>query len=602
MLNWLLTIFLCFIFFGGTAQDAARLKLFDEKINSAGNDADKIDALVELADYYSVFKLEAKSDSILQKAIIIAEVSSDKELVLKILFNNSVTNLNTWSSKETFERSINFIQRGLQFAQDLKKEDYIALAYIRLAGIYRKRNLFNEAFQQATQAFTALANTHADSLRCILYNELGDIYIGKADAVQAYKNYNNAFDLAYQLKNYKLQSDIYHRFSELYRSVGDNEMSKKYLLQSLELNTEHPNTEGQFKDYIDLTRITSERDYIDKAIALANKLNQDRNKLAAKRLLFYWYMVEGKNSAQTFNYLFSNPDLVQFFKNQGQANFDWQIGNIYRYALQYDSALHYYKLAEAELTVAYDAGISLSVCKAMAETYLQNKDSGQAKVYYEKSFALCKQINQTASFSSISSQLGMLHAKKSDFKQAYYFEMQADSATKLLQQNEAKDKVVLLQVDRENKKRESDLLEAEQKTQRKHNLQIMAITLVVTGIFAIMLFLGMFAVSKTTIRMIGYFAFISLFEFIIVLLDHPIIAFSKGEPFKIWGIKIFLIAMLVPFQHFLEHRLINYLQSRKLLEARQRFSLKNWWLRLKKPAPVVDAGKNENDVDDTAVL
>ena len=594
----LLMILFCLFFFSAAAQDQQRLHFFEQKIADAKNDAEKIFAMGELAEYYSVFKLESKADSILQKALFFAEVSSDKDLVLKILFNKNVANLKAWSSKETFERSSNFAQKGLQYAQELNRPDYVALAYIRLAGIYRKRGLFNEAIQQATQAFTALANTNADSLRCVLYNELGDIYIAKGDAVPAYKNYNNAFDIAYKQKNIQQQSEIYHRFSELYRSFGDNETSKKYLLQSLQLNTKNHYSEGLFKDYIGLARISNDRNYIDKASELAKGLNSDRNKLVAKQLMYYWYMVEGKNSTQTFNYLLSNPDLVQFFKNPGLANYYWQTGDIYRYSAKFDSALYYYRLAETELTANYDAGNKLTIYTAMAETYLQNRDSSIAKNYFEKAFVLCRQINKLSPLLSICTQIGMLHAKNSDFKMAYYYAIQADSASKLLQSNAAKDKVVMLQVDRENKKRESDVLEAAQKTERKHNLQVMAITLMLTGIFAFMLFLGMFAVSKTTIRMIGYFAFISLFEFIIVLLDHPIIAISHGEPLKIWGIKICLIAMLVPFQHFLEHRLISFLQSRKLLEARQRFSLKNWWYRLKKTAPVKDAGIEE----DTAVL
>ncbi|MEP7165414.1 MAG: hypothetical protein ABI741_12015 [Ferruginibacter sp.] len=598
MTSRLLTILFCLSFLPAAAQDPRRLLLYDQEISGAKNDAEKVFAMGELAEYYSVFKLESKADSILQKALFIAEVSTDKDLVLKILFNNNVTNLNAWSSKQAYERSSNFVQKGLQYAQELNRRDYVALAYIRLAGIYRKRGLYNEAIQQAMQAFTALANTEADSLRCALYNELGDIYIAKGDAVPAYKNYNNAFDIAYKQKNMQLESEIYHRYSELYRSFGDDDMGKKYLLQSLELNTKHHYQEGLFRDYIGLARITNDRDYIDKAISLSEKLKSDRYKLAARKLMYYWYMVEGKNSTQTFNYLSSNPSLVQLFKNPGLANYYWTLGDIYRYSAKYDSALHYYKLAESELTATYDSGLRLTIYTAMAETYLQNGDSSIAKDYFEKAFALCMQIQKLTSLPSICSQLGMLHSKYSDFKRAYFYAIQADSAGKLLQANASKDKVVLLQVDRENKKHESDLLESAQKTERKHNLQVMAITLTITGIFAFMLFLGMFAVSKTTIRMIGYFAFISLFEFIIVLLDHPINTISQGEPLKIWSIKIFLIALLVPFQHFLEHRLISFLQSRKLLEARQRFSLKNWWYRLKRTAPMEDAGIE----DDTAVL
>jgi hypothetical protein len=594
----LITVFFCFFFFRAAAQDQQRLRYFEQKIAGSKNDAEKINTLGELAEYYSVFKLESKADSILQKALFIAEVSSDKDLVLKILFNNNVTNLYSWSSKETFEHSINFIQKGLQYAQELNRPDYIGLAYIRLAGIYRKRSLYNEAIQQATQAFTALANTHADSLNCILYIELGDIYIAKAEAVPAYKNYNNAYDIAYRQKNVQLESEIYHRFFELYRSFGDHEMGKKYLLQSLQLNTKYHNKDGLFKDYIDLTRVTDEKDYLDKATELAAELHSDRYILSAKRLAYYMHMVDGKNSAQTFQYLFSNPDLVQYFKNPGLSNYHWQVGNIYRYASQYDSAIHYYKLAETELATTYDISTKLDICTAMAETYLLNKDSTNAKNYYETAFGLCRQINKVASLPSICGQLGMLYAKNNAFKPAYYYAEQADSANKLLQANAAKDKVVLLQVDRENKKRESDLLELAEKQERKHNLQIMAITVMVTGFFGFMLFLGMFAVSKTTIKMLGYFAFISLFEFIIVLLDHPINALSHGEPLKIWAMKICLIALLVPLQHFLEHRLIHFLQSRKLLEARQNFSIRNGWYRIKKPAPVADAGMEE----DTAVL
>lgn len=594
----LLTLLFCCSFLFISAQDQQRVYQLNQKIVLAKNDAEKVIAMADLAEYFAVYKLESKADSILQKALALAEVSSDKDLVLKILFNNNVTNLSAWSSKETFERSINFVQKGLQHAQELNREDYVALAYIRLAGIYRKRSLFDEAIQQATKAFTALGDTKADSLKCALYNELGDIYLAKSDAIPALKNYNNAFAIAYKLKNIQLQSEIYHRFSELYRSFGNEEMGKANLLQSLELNTQYNNTEGQFKDYIDLARITNEREYIDKASKLAKTLRSDRYELSAKRLLYYWYMVEGKNSAATFDYLYNNPDLMDFFKNQGMATYYWQIGDIYHYSSNYDSALYYYKLAEAGINESYGINMKLNISHSFAETYLQNKDSSMAKAYYEKSFSLCRQIDKVASLPLICNRLGMLYAKDGDFKLAYYYALQADSVNQILQNKAAKDKMVLLQVERENKKRESDLVESIQQTERKHNLQIMAILLLISGIFGLMLFLGMFAVSKTTIKMTGFFAFICLFEFIIVLLDHPIIAISHGEPIKIWGIKICLIALLVPLQHYLEHRMINFLQSRRLLEARQRFSMRNWWYRLKKPAPVKDAG----ETDDAGVL
>jgi hypothetical protein len=97
-----------------------------------------------------------------------------------------------------------------------------------------------------------------------------------------------------------------------------------------------------------------------------------------------------------------------------------------------------------------------------------------------------------------------------------------------------------------------------------------------------MLVLGMFPISKLTIKVLGYFFFISLFEFIVLVLDNNVLhSITHGEPLTLWLIKIGLIGMLVPLQHFLEHTLIKFLESRKLLRARTNFSIKKWFQKRK---------------------
>jgi hypothetical protein len=602
MLKSFFTICSSFLLFISFAQDPNRVREFEKKIEAAGNDQEKITALSKLAEYYSVFRNDNKADSILQKSLSIAETSENKDLLIGILFENKIEHLDTWTNKATYERLDLFMHKGLQYAQDINRTDYTALANILLAANYRRRGQFDAALQQVTQAYTALSGAGMDSIRFLLYKELGDIYLAKGDAVSAFKNYNSAFEIAYREKNNTLQSEAYHRFSWMYFSLADSALAKKYLLLSLQGNQKHNDLEGQYKDYIDLARITDNVDYIEKARKLSLQLHSDRYEMASIRLMFFWKMVNGKNSRNTFDYLYSNPGLVQYFENTGSSRFNWHKGNIYRYAAQYDSALYYYKLAEHELLTNYDANIKLLVNQAMGETYLLNKDVENGRIYFENVYGLSRQLLVLDYLPRVCDTLKRLYAVKGDYKKAFEYLSQSDSALKLVQTKTAKDKLILLQVEQEKKNRENDLLEEEAKTKRKHNLQIMAITVTITVVFIFMLFLGTFAVSKTTIRMVGYFAFISLFEFIIVLLDHPIMEISKGEPFKIWGIKIGVIALLVPVQHFLEHRLIAFLQSRKLLEARQRISLKNWWYRLRKPAPPKKDTGLENIEDDTAVL
>ncbi|MEI2748753.1 MAG: hypothetical protein V9E88_08355 [Ferruginibacter sp.] len=75
----------------------------------------------------------------------------------------------------------------------------------------------------------------------------------------------------------------------------------------------------------------------------------------------------------------------------------------------------------------------------------------------------------------------------------------------------------------------------------------------------------MFKISKGTIKTIGFFAFIFLFEFIILLADNQIHHWTHGEPWKIILIKIGLIAILLPLHHWLEEKVIHHLTNKDLL-------------------------------------
>src|SRR5690606_40201574 len=97
----------------------------------------------------------------------------------------------------------------------------------------------------------------------------------------------------------------------------------------------------------------------------------------------------------------------------------------------------------------------------------------------------------------------------------------------------------------------------------------------------------------TMIRLMGYFFFISLFEFFILIIDHHVlIHYLHNQPLKIWLVKIGLIAMLVPFQHFLEIKVTGFLESRALIIAWQGFSIRKW-LATKKKVELVDEIKGK---------
>jgi hypothetical protein len=135
-----------------------------------------------------------------------------------------------------------------------------------------------------------------------------------------------------------------------------------------------------------------------------------------------------------------------------------------------------------------------------------------------------------------------------------------------------KDQLLIMEIDHETHQRDLAAEQEKQSTIRRHYLQYTAITIGILTVFVILIMLGSFKVSEWIIRTLGFFSFIFLFEFIILLADQQIHEITHGEPWKILLIKIFLIAILLPLHHSIEKRVITYLLNHKLLDI-SKFSL-----------------------------
>ncbi len=594
----LLFILFCFFCIESEGQITATEKKIIDKISTAANDSNKIMALNELAEYYYAYKLDKKADSVQQKQLMLAQLSNNKNLVLSALFTNSFT-FTSWVSNESFERLMQFVQKGENYARELGRDDYVAFANLRKAALLRKKGQLDEAMGQAALAFSSIEDMKADSLKASIYIELGDIFLAKGEIVSAYKNYNNAFDLAYILKNIPLQSQVYHHLANLYNSLENKEMAEKILLKSLALNKENNNKRGLLLDYVDLARFIEKVEYIHAAIALADELQWVHYKLFNKRLLLAYYTVIEKSSEKSLSYLQENEDVRQSYLNQGLPYYYYNIGFIYKVSNKPDSAIHYFNLANPGLKTSFGVSIQRSVLKQMGECYILLKQDKKAIEAFEEALELGQGTNDMKTDSLLTNNLGRLFAQSNDFKKAYSYNLQYLNVRSALDKLANQRDLVLLEVDRENQKHERDMEELAMQTLRTRNLQYMGISVAIAIVFLSMILMGMFPISRFTIRLLSFFAFICLFEFIVLLIETYLHRIAHGEPLKVWMGKIALIAMLVPFQHYLEHGLVKFLESKKLLKLRQQFSFRKFWTNIKKPAPVEPGADFEQD---TAVL
>jgi hypothetical protein len=563
--------------------------------NKAATDSDKVVACGNLAEYYYIYQLDRKGDSVLQQQLMIAEISQNQNLFFTAFFGNAIMNISKWAKKETFDRALQFVRKGLDYSKTIGREDYVTLSYIRIAFIYRKKGELDNAFYNANIAFTSSQNIQDDSIKILASIELGDIYQAKGESLLAFKSYTNAFDKAVEAANIFLQSEVYHRYSALYRSLDNDLTAKEYLLASLEQNKKYKNGEGLIKDYIDLARLTEERYYIEKALSLSDSLNLENYFIQAKGIMFGYYTYKIANSDSTLRFLNDNPDLTQTWINTGMPLYYMNLGSVYHYANKWDSAVYYLQLAQPGFEKDFNETNRQDLYEEIGECYSLLQKPELAILYYEKALALKPQINSPAKAARYSYSLSDLYGQIQDYKKAFYYSRQGiilkDSLQKLASQRD----IALIEVNNEKKRHERELELIAQHELVKRNLQYMAITIFITVFFFLLIIIGMFPVSKVTIKLLGYFAFISLFEFIVLLIDPFLHHLTDGQPLKVWLIKIFLIALLVPLQHYMEHGLIRFLESGK---NKKIFSIKKWWLHQKKPTAATIDGIEE----DSAVL
>ena len=582
------------------SQISKKIDSLCAECNKATSDTSKVLAYGELAEYYSIFKLDTKADSILQLQLMLADLSNNESLLMSTLFSNTLSNINSATSSQSFENAILFVQKGITYAKSRNNYDEIALGLSRLADVQNKKGESAIAMNTINEALSYINNIKSDSVRSIIYIQLGDINKANNKTEAAFKSYTNANDFALKGHIIPVLSTIYHKVADIYKSLNDSTEASTQLHNSLTLDKENKYNEGLITDYIELAKLSDNVFYIDKALELAESSKLHKYILQAKRLKLAYYYVSKKDSRLAMDYMSSDPDLKQYFINTGMANFFFLIGNIFNYSGNSDSALYYYRLAEPNLVKNYVPNVLIGFYKEVGQSYSRKGDFTNAIDYYSKALELSSKKNDENNIVVLSDCLSRAYEKTGNYQKALLFSKSANIYKLSLQKAQNEKVITLLAVDEDRKRHELAINEGLKKEKQRRDLQYMAITIAISVIFAVLLFIGAFPVSKATIRMLGYFFFISVFEFIVMLIDNFVLKFASDQPLKLWLIKIALIALLVPFQHYLEHGLTHFLESRKLILAREKLSLRRFWNNIKKPPPInAEEGGIE---EDTAVL
>ncbi|MBE0641966.1 MAG: hypothetical protein IH599_08020, partial [Bacteroidales bacterium] len=241
------------------------------------------------------------------------------------------------------------------------------------------------------------------------------------------------------------------------------------------------------------------------------------------------------------------------------------------YLDQQDSADHFYKIAAEQMELQGNMILRSHFFLRYAEYLLRTDRPGEALA---KALMSLEYAENASSFDYILRSTDLLedcYVAMGNYKEALHYALRSREVSDSIDLVASSDDLLALELSNAERMRELEAQQLEEETRRRHNIQYTGIIIAILTLFLILMMIGSFRVPRWTIQALGFISFIFFFEFLILLADHKIHHMTHGEPWKILAIKIVLIAILLPFHHWIEKRVVHYLLRRKLIDI-SRFS------------------------------
>lgn len=568
-------ICLCCITAASRSQTAI-IDSFKLQLAKATSNEQKIEVLGYLSRTLMNVNL-AEADKYGLQMIEVAEMSRDRKLMVKALLTNGERYSYLAGRKENINKAIEYYNKGLELARKNKLDEQVVSAYLYLSEVSRYMPDLEKALSYSNQAYAQIGLIKNDSLNARVHLEYGLVYLAKNEKILALKNMMTALRMAEDIKNDGLMRACYLRLSAFYAAIEDQDKAIDYQVKAYEKLDQIKTGQTPYNKVQDLTRIgdlyTAKKSYemamtyYQRSLKLADSLKFEPIKALAHRSIISNYLTADQPQ-KALDYFNQNPQLKQFLHALNFGHFvDQSYGYIYTQLGKYDSAKYYYTKVAPFFENGVNSANQLSYNYQLGLLYKKTKEYDKSLEYFMKAKQMSEGIGQLETMGSVVAELDSLYQLKGDYKEAFFYSSlkhkYKDSLEKL---GKEKDLLQIEVADEQQRQERIDKEKIEQKRKRD-NIQYLLITIGIAGLFVFMVMMGMFRVSATTIKMVGFFTFLMFFEFIFLIFKKNIYSLTNGEPWKDLGFMILLAAILLPLHHWLEHKVIHYLTSHNRLTS-----------------------------------
>jgi tetratricopeptide (TPR) repeat protein len=575
--KYLLILLLIIKITGKAQQPPAIIDSFKIKLARATTGKEKVEMLGKISQLYmSVNPLMA--DSFGKKMMEEAEISRDRSLIIKALLTNGERNSYLARRKENLDKAIDYYNRALTVAKENKMDKEIAESYLLLSSIYRVVPDGDKAFSYCNQAFSYISTIENDSMKVLGHLEYGEVYSLKREKLLALRNYLSGLRIAEEIKNKELLRESYSSLVSFYADIEDFDKAIDYAVKAMNMLSEiKKGQSSQYQKVVDLNTIGSlyslKKDYdmatyyFGQSIRLADSLKYEPLKMPAYQGILNNYLNAGK-PRQALDYLNNASAIKESAVRFGMGPvIDYAYGYIYTDLAKYDSAKYFYNKAAPFFENNSNEASSYVYYYQVGRMYKEEGDNKKAIEYFLRANQIANKVADPKRILDVAKELDSVYLTSGNYQESHLYNSMyyqyKDSLDKLGKEKD------LLQIEAADEQQRQIRLqkEKEKALERSHNIQYMAITIGIALFFVLLVVMGIFKVSETTIKVLGFFAFIMFFEFIILIADNKIHHLTHGEPWKVLAIKIILIAMLLPLHHWLEKKAIKYLTSHNRLTA-----------------------------------
>jgi|APCry1669189204_1035204.scaffolds.fasta_scaffold00003_47 hypothetical protein len=544
-------------------------KLRDE-IGLIKNDSLKIEKLFDLAFFYfDYLGDDYLADSASGNALRLAEESHQPELLV-IAYCRYIESNNLSSN---YKKALGYALKAEQLSNTGDPRTAFRITK-NLVSVYLSGYEYDKALEYSYKALSLATMTENVTWKAEGYLDIGKCLEGKNQKIEAFRNYLNAEGLAQKIKDTGLQIkcagclSTFYNLNKIYNQatryklvqcdllrkmnpVDSNAlMLTQYDLQVIDLNSNNNQLDdGSIRKILDFavrkkfTRLqTDEIALIRTHLIQADKIGL-LHELYSKEFPHELEKMASENPGMYYR-------LRAFFCEEEHRP---------------DSALYYFNKAELTLQTNPNKVLRANFFNRFGQFFLRRGLKDKAIEKFSDSYKLACESGYFDYMLSVSRQLETLYAGKGDFRNAFNYAVLNRTLSDSINKMSKKDQLLIMEIEHETRQRDLSAESEKQSTERRHYLQYNAIIVIIISVFIVLLMLGSLKVSEWIIKMLGFFSFIFLFEFIVLIADHKIHEITQGEPWKILLIKICLIAILLPMHHWIEKRVVAFLLNPGLI-------------------------------------